>query len=163
EPQARADEAWRRARKSHAPYTMHDADPLQPVADAWAGSFAGEARGGLEVRVAETIARWRADSIGLPDYYLVLEPDDLPAGRRDWYLGVLHRAAPYRVVPVAADRGAVLTAIGRLEAGRWWPDVPELLAGVDRLLPDRLMTSADREDRGGDRVDSGAEPIGPDS
>ena len=147
DPWTRAQEAWRRTVRSKARFTVHTVDPLAEVGDAWAAGFDSAAatagpRGRLEVAVAGTLARWRADTIGLPDYYLVLAPDDLPVERRHWYLGVLHRAAPHRVVPVAAEREAVLAAIARLPAGRWWPELPELLAGLDHELPDRPMVPA---------------------
>lgn len=152
-PDERAGEAWRQAARSHRLYTMHDADPLALVADAWAESFAGGARGDLDVVVLDTVARWRASTIGLPDYYLVLQPDEIPAGLRDWYLGVLHRAAPTRVVPVEAEGAAVRRAISRLGAGRWWPDLPDLLDGIERLLPDQVMTAASDDEDGGEDGD----------
>lgn len=136
----RADQAWRRTLSSHAPFTMHDADPLEGVAAAWLRSFDDGDPAPLEVLVAETVARCRSGTIGLPDYYLVLDPDELGDDRRHWYLGVLHRAAPHRVVPTVGDAASVRRAISGLGAGRWWPDVSELLDGLDRLLPDRLMT-----------------------
>lgn len=144
DPWTRAQEAWRRTVRSKARFTVHAVDPLAEVGEAWAAGFDSAAaptgaRGRLEVAVAGTLARWRADTIGLPDYYLVLSPDDLPVERRHWYLGVLHRAAPHRVVPVAAEREAVLAAIARLPAGRWWPELPQLLSGLDHELPDRPM------------------------
>ena len=147
DPWTRAQEAWRRTVRSKARFTVHAVDPLAEVGDAWAAGFDSAAaptgaRGRLEVAVAGTLARWRADTIGLPDYYLVLSPDDLPAERRHWYLGVLHRAAPHRVVPVPAEREAVLAAIARLPAGRWWPELPQLLSGLDHELPDRPMVPA---------------------
>lgn len=149
---ARAQEVWRRTVRSKARFTLHAADPLAEVGDAWAAEFerpeaaaasgGAGARGRLEVAVAGTVARWRADTLGLPDYYLVLAPEDLPVDRRHWYLGVLHRAAPHRVVPVPAEREAVLAAIAHLPAGRWWPELPELLSGLDHELPDQPMVPA---------------------
>lgn len=141
-PLRRAQQVWARTVRSAARFTMHDADPLQPVADAWAEQFdGGGIRGDLEVARTEVESRWRADSIGLPDYYLVLEPEELPPGRKHWYLGVLHRAAPHRVVPVAAEPHAVADAIGRLGAGRWWPELPTILDDLERQLPDQLMVA----------------------
>jgi hypothetical protein len=34
---------WEQARKTSAPYLLHDADPLALVADAWARRFEGQA------------------------------------------------------------------------------------------------------------------------
>jgi hypothetical protein len=137
-PLERAVEAWREATLVHTPYFAHDADPLAAVADAWVARFEESGPvGQLEVAVAETIARWRAQSIELPDYYLVLDADSWTPTRRHWYLGVLHGAAPARVVPAAADQTAVVAAIAHLGAGRWWPPMDRLLDGVERIVPDR--------------------------
>lgn len=141
DPLARAVAAWRRTVRSSSRFTMHDADPLQTVGDAWAGAFEGAPRGLLETAVADVVARWRADSVDLPDYYLVLDPDDLPAARKHWYLGILHRAAPHRVIPTPADFASARAAVARLQPGRWWPDLPDLLATLAHELPDRVMVS----------------------
>jgi hypothetical protein len=117
-PLDRAVGAWHDAACAHSPYFVHDADPL------------------AEVAVAETLARWRPGSIELPDYYLALDADTWSPTRRHWYLGVLHAAAPARVVPVTGtDAEATL---GRLGSGRWWPDLDQLLEGVDRVAPDQV-------------------------
>jgi hypothetical protein len=131
----RAVAAWAQVARTRAPYTVHDADPLAAVADAWIRRFDGLAPAGeLEVAVAETVARWRARSIELPDYYLVVDPEDWDGTRRHWYLGYLAGAAPTRVV---AGGGDLLGTIGRLGTGRWWPDLDRLLEGIDRVVPDR--------------------------
>ena len=71
----RAASAYEQARRTRTPYLLHDADPLAWVADAWAQRFEGpNVAGALEVAVAETLARWRARSLDLPDYYLVVDP-----------------------------------------------------------------------------------------
>ncbi|HEX6254381.1 MAG TPA: hypothetical protein VFZ70_01085 [Euzebyales bacterium] len=72
----------------------------------------------------------------LTDYYIVLDAEDLPATERHWYLGVLRDAAPSRVVPVPSTATAIDRTLRRLPAGRWWPDLPDLLAGIDRVAPD---------------------------
>ena len=136
---ARAQAAWSHTVRSHARYTMHDADPLAAVGAAWAAEFDGAERGKLDVAVADVLARWRAHSVGLPDYYLVLDPDALSPAEKHWYLGVVHRAASHRVVPVEPESMAVRAAIGRLRAGRWWPDLPAMLDGLSHELPDRVM------------------------
>ena len=136
-PLDRAVAAWTQAARGHSPYLVHDADPLAAVADAWVRRFDEEGpRGELEVAVAETLARWRVGSIELPDYYLLLDAESWTATRRHWYLGVLHAAAPARVVPVTGtDAEAALAHLG---AGRWWPDLDQLLDGVDRVVPDQV-------------------------
>jgi hypothetical protein len=131
----RAVAAWNQATRITAPYAVNDADPLAAVADAWVRRFdqlgpAGE----LEVAVAETLARWRARSLDLPDYYLVVDPEDWSTTRRHWYLGYLAGLAPTRVVATSGD---LLATIGHLATGRWWPDLDQLLAGIDQVVPDR--------------------------
>jgi hypothetical protein len=138
-PLDRAVAAWQAATSAHLPYLVHDADPLALVADAWVRRFDEQGPAGeLEVAVRETLARWRARTIDLPDYYIVLDPGSWSATRRHWYLGLLHRAAPSRVVPVDADAAKVQASIANLASGRWWPELDRLLAGVDRVVPDQL-------------------------
>ena len=138
-PLDRAMAAWARAAATSRTYLVHDADPLHAVLTDWAALYDGDGhRGALEMSVADTVARWRARSLELPDYYLVLDPATLPATVRHWYLGVLRDAAPARVVPVDPVAGAVERALTRLPAGRWWPDLPRLLDGIDRVVPDAV-------------------------
>lgn len=65
------------------------------------------------------------------------DAEELPPTRRHWYLGVLHGAAPARVVPMAASGAALAEALGRLPTGRWWHDVDRLLVGVEQVVPDQ--------------------------
>jgi hypothetical protein len=44
------------------------------------------------------------------------------------------------VVPVT-DPDAAAAALRRLRPGRWWPDLDELLADVDRVVPDQVGTA----------------------
>lgn len=123
-----------------ASLAVHDADPLSEVAEAWIRLFDGTgAVGELEVAVAAALQRWRSRAIELPDYYLLLGPDDWEPTRRHWYLGVLSEAAPSRVLPVTGAEG-VPASLRRLPAGRWWPSLDRLLDGVERHLPDRLVS-----------------------
>jgi hypothetical protein len=136
----RAVAAWNEAVRIHTPYFVHDADPLAATADAWARRFASQGPiGELEVVVTDTLLRWRAGSVELPDYYVLLDPERWDATRRHWYLGVMHGAAPARVVPVP-DPAAAEAALRRLTAGRWWPDLDVLLDGIDRVVPDQAGT-----------------------
>jgi hypothetical protein len=129
--------ARQEARRTAATYLLHDADPLGWVGDAWVRRFDGEgAAGELEVAVAETLARWRARTLDLPDYYLVVDPEDLSRTRRHWFLGVLGSAGPVRVAAVRADR-PLTDGLAHLRTGPWWPPLDEVLAGIDRLVPDR--------------------------
>jgi hypothetical protein len=138
-PLERAATAWQAATGTHLPYLVHDADPLALVADAWVRRYDEQGPAGeLEPAVGDTLARWRAGTIELPDYYLVLDSDAWGATRRHWYLGLLHRAAPARVVPVEAAADRLQARIATLASGRWWPELDRLLADVDRVVPDRL-------------------------
>ncbi len=141
-PAQRAMTAWQQVGKSRSLYTVHDADPLESVVTAWMALFEGGARGDLEVAVTEALARQRSDTIGLPDFYLVVDPEILPTGRRDWYLGVLHRAAPHRVVPVEPETELIRAALASLPHGPWWPEFPKLLDGLELILPDQPMVSS---------------------
>ena len=133
----RAVTACEEARRTSVPYLVHDADPLGWVADAWGRFFDGEGVAGeLEVAVSETLARWRARSLDLPDYYLVVDPERLTATRRHWFLGVLGSAAPVRVVPSRPSQPLV-DHLPDLRPGPWWPDLDRLLNGVDRMVPDQ--------------------------
>jgi hypothetical protein len=137
-PLDRAVAAWSAAGGSQAPFLLHDADPLAGVADAWVRWFDEQGPvGELEVAVHQTLARWRSRALELPDYYLVLDPAAWPATRRHWYLGFLHRAAPSRVLVSPDEPGQASERIAHLGAGRWWPDLDELLRGVERVVPDQ--------------------------
>ena len=141
-PLDRAVDAWGVAARTHSPYFVHDADPLAAVVDTWVRRYDEEGPiGELEVAVTEPVARWRARSIELPDYYLVLDAETWGATRRHWYLGVLHEAGPARVVPAVGDPAVLADALGHRAAGRWWPDVDRLLDGVDRVVPDQIGRS----------------------
>lgn len=138
-PLQRAHAAWAAVTATSRTYAVHDADPLLAVATDWVALYDSTGRrGDLETSVAGTVSRWRARSIELPDYYLVLDAEALPATVRHWYLGVLRSKAPSRVVPVDATTAAVERALRQLPAGRWWPDLPELLDGIDRVVPDAV-------------------------
>ena len=138
-PLDRAVATWSEAARVHAPYLVHDADPLAAVGDAWVRRFDEEGPvGELEVAVVETLARWRVGSLELPDYYLVLDAEAWTATRRHWYLGVLHSKAPARVVPVP-DPDAAARMLPRLGAGAWWPDLDDLLRGIEQVVPDQLV------------------------
>jgi hypothetical protein len=140
-PLDRAVATWSEAARGHSPYLVHAADPLAAVADAWVRHYDEQGPiGEVEVAVAETLARWRVGSIELPDYYLVLDAESWGATRRHWYLGVLHHAAPARVLPVR-DPDAAARTLPRLGAGAWWPDLDDLLGGIERVVPDQLSPS----------------------
>jgi hypothetical protein len=133
---------WEQARRTTAPYLVHDADPLGLVAEAWARRFEGHGvAGDLEVAVAATLARWRARSLDLPDYYLVVDAEELRPTLRHWFLGLLSSAAPTRVV---AGRSSVpvLDHLAELRPGPWWPELDRILADLDRVIPEQAGSLA---------------------
>jgi hypothetical protein len=133
----RAAEAWGAARRARSPYFVHDADPLAWIVDAWSARFDGHGTAGeLEVAVSQTVGRWRAGSIELPDYYVLLSPDGWGRTRRHWYLGVLASSAPSRVV-VTDGRDDPALLLPGLPSGRWWPALDSMVEDVDRVVPDR--------------------------
>jgi hypothetical protein len=140
----RAVEAWETAARVHAPYAVHTADPLEAVANAWVRLYEQTGPvGEVEVAVQATRQRHRAGTIELPDYYLVLDAESLAPTRRHWYLGVLHRHAPARVLPVAPSAEALVGALAGLSAGRWWPGLDEMIDGVERVAPDVDYSSSE--------------------
>ncbi len=134
---------WNQVLRSRRRYTVHDADPLAAVADAWVAHYDGVGvAGDLEVARSEVVAAARRGQVELPDYYLVIDADQLPVTRRHWYLGVMAGTRTSRVVPVRSDQRELRRALGSLAPGPWWPELDELLAGVDQVVPDRVGTVA---------------------
>lgn len=149
-PLVRAANALREAAGTSSPFAVTDADPLSAVADAWTRFYDEQGPAGeLEIAVTDTVARWRAGTLELPDYYLVVAAETLPPTRRHWFLGFLHGHAPHRVVPVAGRPEAVTAAVNRLRAGRWWPPCDRLLGGVEHMAPDAFAADEPRTDTEG--------------
>lgn len=146
-PLDRAVKAAAEAGHTTAGYLLHDADPLARVADAWVARFeGGGVAGDLEVAVAETLARWRARSLDLPDYYLLDDPESFSPLRRHWYLGLLGSAAPARVVALAPSK-RIVEHLPELGTGPWWPAMDRVLADVDRVVPEQVGRLSEPEDR----------------
>ncbi len=144
---------WAEVLRSRHRYTVHTADPLASVAAAWVGYYDGAGVAGeLEVARLTLLAQDARGQVELPDYYLVVDADRLAITERHWYLGVLARSRVTRVVPVKGDQRELRRAVGGLAPGPWWPDLAELLGGIERVVPDRVGTVAD-----GDRVGTVAE------
>ncbi|MDQ3932856.1 MAG: hypothetical protein M3252_08480 [Actinomycetota bacterium] len=138
-PLDRAVAAWGEAARAHIPYLVHDADPLAEVAAAWVDRWESTGdHGRLEVAIQGVLRRWRAHSLELPDYYLLVDAEALPPTMRHWYLGVLAAAAAHRIVVIGPDPVGAVGAIRELSAGRWWPQLDALLADIDRRVPDAL-------------------------
>jgi hypothetical protein len=146
----------RRVAGISAPYVLVAADPLAAVAAEWGAMWdlSRESRGSeeFELRAAEALAAWRANQFELPDYYLVLadetRPTVLDEHRPDFYLGPLRSVRPHRVaVAAAADpaaqAAAVLSELGALRAGRWWPSLDEVFRTARGFYPGALTESPD--------------------
>ena len=147
--------ALRRAAGISASYVVVTADPLREVAEAWQAMWAitGEARGSdeFELRAAEAMASWRAKQFELPDYYLVLANDHSQGGAddvrpADFYLGPLRAVRPNRVsVAVGsspeAQADALLSELGSLRHGPWWPSLAEIFATARGFYPGSLGES----------------------
>ncbi len=124
----RAVEAWDSARRTHSAYFVHDADPLVSLADAWGGYFEGTSPvGELEIVASETLARWRAGSIELPDYYLVFSAEDWAPTASTGTSGC-SPAPPHSESPQSTRGLTWLTGWPRCQPGgggrtstTWWP------------------------------------------
>jgi hypothetical protein len=150
--------ALRRAAGISSPYVLVAADPLAAVAAEWRAMWeiprepSRPAAGGeaFELRSAEAMAAWRAGQFELPDYYLVLAEtvqaapgDEQPP---DFYLGPLRAVRPHRVAVAAAAEPAeqaaeVLTVLGSLRHGRWWPSLDEIFRTAREFYPGSLSES----------------------
>ncbi len=153
----------RRAAGISATYVLVAADPLAAVAAEWQAMWeiSAETRGseGFELRAAEALSAWRANRFELPDYYLVLaeenarpasggsphggEAEQLP----DFYLGPLRSVRPHRVAVVAAGEPAeqaagLLSSLGSLRHGPWWPSLEEIIRTARGFYPGSLAESA---------------------
>ena len=154
--------ALRRAAGIAAPYVLVTGDPLSSVAAGWQAMWevTAEPRGGdeFELRAAEALAAWRANRFELPDYYLVLADEAGPGGAdtagaagsgergADFYLGPLRSVRPNRVAVAAgaspaAQADALLTELGSLRHGPWWPPLDQVFAAVRGFYPGTLAES----------------------
>jgi hypothetical protein len=162
--------ALRRAAGITAPYVLVAADPLSSVAAAWQAMWevTAEPHGSdeFELRAAETLAAWRGKRFELPDYYLVLAQETAPGaaaagpggapgpasapgagGRRaDFYLGPLRAVRPNRVSVAAgasteAQAAALLSELGSLRHGPWWPPLDEVFLTARGFYPGALAES----------------------
>jgi hypothetical protein len=148
--------ALRRAAGISSPYVLVAADPLAAVAAEWRAmweiprepSRAAAGSEAFELRAAEALAAWRASQFELPDYYLVLAEQAGPAAEQppDFYLGPLRSVRPHRVAVAAAAEPAeqaaeVLTVLGSLRHGRWWPSLDEVFRTAREFYPGSLSES----------------------
>jgi len=151
-----AADALRRAAGISSPYVLVAADPLAAVAAQWRAMWeVSRGPGGseaFELRAAEALAAWRANRFELPDYYLVLaeEAGTGPGAGQpaDFYLGPLRSVRPHRVAVVAAAEPAaqaagLLSELGSLRHGRWWPSLDEIFRTARGFYPGALAESPD--------------------
>ncbi|HWI31378.1 MAG TPA: hypothetical protein VNT50_07790 [Microbacterium sp.] len=135
--------ATRRIAAAGTPWIVHDADPLEHVAAAWVELFEERSTlGALEVEVETVLARFEAGSALMPDYYIVLEPQDAPDTWRHWWCGALGHHAPRRVLaspaPTTAQDAAIRHLLGKLPSSRAWPDPASWLPHLPFEIPDRV-------------------------
>lgn len=155
-----ASAALRRAARISSPYVLVAADPLAAVAAQWQAMWeltqAPHGTEAFELRAGEALAAWRANQFELPDYYLVLAREQQPGGPPpggqeqppDFYLGPLRALRPHRVAVVVASEPAeqaagVVSALGSLRHGRWWPPLPDVIDAARRFYPGSLSASPD--------------------
>ena len=151
-----AADALRRAAGFSSPYVLVAADPLDAVAAEWRAMWEPARVAGssdaFELRAAEALAAWRADRFELPDYYLVLaeqaDPGTDAGPHPDFYLGPLRSVRPHRVAVVAtaepaAQTAGVLSELGSLRHGRWWPSLDEIFRTARGFYPGALAESPD--------------------
>jgi hypothetical protein len=155
-----AASALRRAARISSPYVLVAADPLAALAAQWQAMWeltqAPRGSEAFELRAGEALAAWRANQFELPDYYLVLAREQPPGGPQpggreqppDFYLGPLRALRPHRVAVVAASEPAeqaagILTALGSLRHGRWWPPLPDVVDAARRFYPGSLSVTPD--------------------
>jgi len=151
-----AADALRRAAGISSPYVLVAADPLAAVGAEWRAmwevSRGPDGSEAFELRAAEALAAWRANRFELPDYYLVLAEEagagtGTGAGQpADFYLGPLRSVRPHRVAVVAAAEPAaqaagLLSELGSLPHGRWWPSLEEIFRTARGFYPGALAES----------------------
>jgi hypothetical protein len=155
--------ALRRAAGITAAYVLVVADPLSAVATAWQAMWdvTAEPRGSdeFELRAAEALAAWRAKRFELPDYYLVLAEETASGGTdaqgtsgagqppADFYLGPLRAVRPNRVSVAAgaspeAQADALLSELGSLRHGPWWPPLDDVFRTARGFYPGSLAESS---------------------
>ena len=127
----------KRISASHAPYVVHDSDPLGHVANAWVEFFDDRSTSGaLELEVDQALRAFRAGERVMPDYYVVLDPEGLESTWRHWWFGALASHGSRRVLPQPAAAGSVRRLLRQLPTGPGWADVAGWLPGLQFTVPD---------------------------
>jgi hypothetical protein len=120
------------------PFLVHDLDPLEKVAQAWTAFFDDPSTlSTLRIEVESALTAFAAGESVLPDYYIVLDPENIGVAESQWWLGVLAAIAPSRVLPVEATTAAVQRMLGSLPTGRAWPGPAGWLRELHLQVPDR--------------------------
>jgi hypothetical protein len=137
------DLANRRIAAARTPWIVHDADPLQHVASAWVGLFEERSTlGTLELEVETALERFDNGTAIMPDYYIVLEPQDAGDTWRHWWCGALGHRAPQRVMaspaPLTRQDSSVRHLLRNLPTSRPWPDPASWLPHLPFEIPDRI-------------------------
>jgi hypothetical protein len=136
------DEAARLASTAQALYLVHDRDPLEHVAGAWTEFFDDQVTlETLQLEIERAIDVLDSGDVAIPDYYVVLHPEELPMTRRHWWLGVVSSASPTRVIPWEEPDAPLTPMLRRLPTGRPWPKHGPWLRGVIGAIPDRVGLS----------------------
>jgi hypothetical protein len=133
------DEVVRWSAGSSAPYVVHDHDPLGHVAAAWVEFFDDLSTFGvLELEIERALDAAGRREMSVPDYYVVLHPEDMPVTWKHWWLGVLAAESPTRVIPWPSADASLAALLRRLPTGRAWPEVRDWLPRVPMSVPDRV-------------------------
>ena len=136
----RAATTLARAEGAASPYVVVAVDPLAEVAEEWSAMWTpGSSEHSFEGAAGHLLAEWKSGRFQLPDYYIVLTGDEVQEA--DWHLGFLKSQRPGRVVLVPAVESPgelalrLLSAMGSLPQGPWWPGVDRLLEAAREFLP----------------------------
>ena len=98
--------------------------------------------------MAETLARWRAGALDLPDFYLLTRGRGAARGSVGTGTSVCWDRP--RRSGSSWPGGSLAMTLRRLPAGPWWPELDVILDGVDRLehagavVGDRLVPAVPR-------------------
>ena len=155
-----AASALRRAARISSPYVLVAADPLAAVAAQWQAMWeltqAPRGTEAFELRAGEALAAWRANQFELPDYYLVLAREQRPGGPPPGARSSLPTSTWGRFARCgrtvflwswpaepAEQAAGVVTALGSLRHGRWWPPLPDVIDAARRFYPGSISPSPD--------------------
>jgi hypothetical protein len=92
----------------------------------------------LELEIERAVEAAERHAISVPDYYVVLHPEEMPTTWKHWWLGVLASESPTRVIPWPRGDESLARLLRRLPTGRAWPDVESWLPRVIGAVPDRV-------------------------